>query len=1079
MPANVIVSPSSGVVYTASPAVEHAGPKSNRKKSLGSTAPKPAATSRRTAALHELRSKIGAPLRGKQPRSSVGAAIPARAIGVTPADYDTPGYSIDTIGVLGVDEPRLWTRAQLLNHLVEANYPGPNLATAELAHQLHTGLNDGTGKVSAARAQLVLFAMHEAGLRDSTTATMMLRQLRTLNFDQPFHDASAVAGGAHLPDQRQAWRASWETARVLARTEYGFETLLKLRAEKCAPLSRSADRDMLHVLLDTAERIENHVRLAQQRDGHATSVHAALDFDDPSPSGTAKRQQWLQSHLAMNGQDAKATLLASQVFAIAKKYFDQTEHPHSTSGSTPEDRFASFIRTLAPSEKEALFDWQQRFHESGRGTDKAKASGRLNNVRKVVTSIIGKVVPAKVAALFNQRPGLHETDKAKASHRLNKFVSEVALRDREHCGSHLIQRIRGAMKAPMIATRIPSGASRAAEKSSAADMQASASDHASAASTAEASELTRAASTATQSVTTAVADATDSGWDALKHIVPSLRPGMAVEFSDGGELAVTTERVSASVTAAVSQAAQASPVPLPVVVPSINAKRSRKRKATVQMGCTEQHAWLFIGTAHATGDGAGVGVLVGASLPGSLVGGTVGVQFYDSEHARPRGILVQVARQLKEDGSGYDDEAMQASVNHILDTMKSLSPAGAAAESRGTSEQCWNTLAQSLVGARDVSVGWIEGTVDEKRHGASTGPLVSTGVPIGLPAPLSTSVSASVPVSGKHVNSISTSRNDSGRMSTEKRHTERSIEVKIEAKVGASISATTSSSPKSGVSTGPTSKRLWDKQIYQVKVSLSRTLQTHHGKIDPRACFLDVDFPDATAYEYATRQLLNHDGDHDDTGIKAVGTYLEQKRAQSTEPLANQVASAVKNVLELGNGTRQMHSHIHRYALTDPAAEQINLLQAHFEQHYLRPWEAGSRERVSAKDLAKMKQVIEAKREQILADPTSWRLASLITKERSEAHESAPILSPWARGLATALLLVDANVGAARVDENEVVHHRFATDVNIKPLVDVSMSGIMFDRLRRDGSHTFMGKPRAAAKGTRRGKGSNEASSRI
>lgn len=1005
--------------------------------------------------------------------------MPARAIGVTPTDHDTPGYNIDTVGVLGVDEPRYWTRAQLLNHLVEANYPGPNLVTAELAHQLHTGLDDGTGKVSAARAQLVLFAMHDAGVRDSTTATKVLRQLRALNFDQPFHDVSAAAAGAHLPDQQQAWRASWETARVLARTEYGFETLLKLRAEKFAPLSRSADRDMLHVLLDTAERIENYVRFVQQHDGHATPMHAALDFDDSSPSGTAKRQQWLQGHLAMNGQDAKATLLASQVFAIAKKYFDQTEHPHSASGSTPEDRFASFIKTLTPSEKEALFDWRQRFHESGRGTDKAKASGRLNHFRKVITSIIGKVVPGEVAALFNQRPDLRETDKAKASHRLNKFVSEVALRDRKHCGSHLIQRIWGAMKAPMIATRIPSGASRAAEKSSAADRQASAPDHASAASTAEASELTRAASTATQSVTTAVTDATDSGWDALKRIVSSLRPGMAVEFSDAGKLTFTTERVSASITAAVSQAAQASPVPLPVVVPSINTKRSRERKATVQMGCTEQHAWLFIGTAHATGDGAGVGVLAGASLPGSLVGGTTSVQFYDSEHARPRGILVQVARQLKDDGSGYDDEAMQASVNHILDTMKSLSSAGATAESRGTSEQCWNTLAQSLVGARDVSVGWIEGTVDEKRHAASTGPLVSVGIPNVLPAPLGASVSASVPVSGKHVNSISTSRSDSGHMSTEKRHAERSIEVKVEAKVGASVSAATSSSPKSSVSTGPTSKRLWDKQIYQVKVSLSRTVQSYQGKIDPRACFLDVNFPDATTYEYATRQLLDHDGDHDDTGIKAVGTYLKQKRTQSAKLLTDQVASAVKNMLELGNGTRQTDSHIHRYALTDPAAEQINLLQAHFEQHYLRPWEAGSRERVSAKDLERMKQVIEAKREQILADPASWRLTSLVTKERSEAHESVPILSPWARGLATALLFVDANVGAVRVDKNEVVHHRFATDVNIKPLVDVSMSGITFDRLRRDGSPTFMGKPRAAAKGTRRGKGSNEASLRI
>jgi hypothetical protein len=1026
--------------------------------------------------------------------------MPARAIGVTPADRDTPGYSIDTVGVLGVDEPRHWTRAQLLNHLVEANYPGPTLATAELAYQLHTSLDDGTGEVNAARVQLVLFAMHEAGLRDntrammdSTMATMVLQQLRVLNFDQPFHDAPTPAGNAHLPDQQlQAWRASWETARVLARTEEGFETLLKLRAEKCAPLSRSVDRDMLHVLLDSADRIDNHVRLTQPHDSHATPVHAAPDFDDSSPSGTDKRHQWLQGHLAMNGQDAKSTLLASQVFAIAKKFFDQTEPPHSASGPTPEGRFASFIETLTPNEKEALFDWQQRFHESGRGTDKAKASGRLNNVRKVVTSIIGKLVPGEVAAFFNRRPGLHETDKAKASHRLNKFVSEVATRDREHYGSHLIQRVFGTMKAPMVAaTRIKSGAGKATAESSAADAQASAPDHASAASTAGAAEPTRAASTATQSITTAVADASDSGWDALKRIVPSLRPGMAVEFSDGGALTVTTERISASVTAAVSQAVQASPVPLPVVVPSINAKRSRKRKATVQMGCTEQHAWLFIGTAHATGRGAGAGVLVGASFPGSLVGGTVGVQFYDSEHARPRGILVQVARQPKADGSGYDDEAMEARMGHIIDTMMSLSPAGATAESRGTREQCWNALAQSLVGARDVSVGWIDGTVDEKRHGSSTGPVVSAGVPIGLPHPLGMSTSVSVPVSGKHVNNISTSRSDSGLMPTEKRHAERSIEVKVEVKVGASVSATLSSGPKSGVSTGPSSKRLWDKQLYQAKVSLSRTLQSYQGKIEPRACFLDVDFPDATAYEYATRQLLDHNGDRDEAGIKAVRTYLEQKRAQSAEPLAHQAASAVKNVLELGNGTRQTDSHIHRYALTDPAAEQINLLQAHFEQHYLRPWEAGLRERVSAKDLERMRQVLEAKREQILADPASWRLASLVTRERSEAHESVPDLSPWVRGAATALLLVDANAGATRIDENEVVHHRFETDVNVKPLVDVSMSsGITFERLRRDGYHAFMGKPVAATKATKatklpklpklpKGQGSKKASSQI
>ncbi|WP_237577611.1 hypothetical protein, partial [Mycetohabitans sp. B6] len=88
------------------------------------------------------------------PGRAVGSTMPARAIGVTPADRDTPGYSIDTVGVLGVDEPRHWTRAQLLNHLVEANYPGPTLATAELAYQLHTSLDDGTGEVNAARVQL-------------------------------------------------------------------------------------------------------------------------------------------------------------------------------------------------------------------------------------------------------------------------------------------------------------------------------------------------------------------------------------------------------------------------------------------------------------------------------------------------------------------------------------------------------------------------------------------------------------------------------------------------------------------------------------------------------------------------------------------------------------------------------------------------------------------------------------------------------------------------------------------------------------------------------------------------------------
>ncbi|KAG0164136.1 hypothetical protein DFQ30_010465 [Apophysomyces sp. BC1015] len=933
MSVDVTVTPP-GVIHAASPTVEHVGSKSNKEKSVEPTLRRHATASQRKTALHEVLSKFGIYHGGKRQRSSIASTAPGNATSVTLADLNAPEYSASTVGVLG--------------------------------------------QVKPAHVQSVLFAMHEAGVRDSSTATMVLEQLQRLNFDQPFSDTPTRVS----PDHLRAWRASWKTARVLARTEYSFEVLLKLRGEDPAPLSRGVERDMLQALLQAADRIDTRVQSAQRHRTCPSLAQAALDVDDPSPSGVNRRRQWLQ-HYDATSQDGDAARMA-QVFASAKKFFDKADQPHAAASRPREDRFESFKEKLPPDEVEALFDLEQVFRERGPGTDKEKAWRRLG-----------------------------------------KFGLKVASRDRQHHRSNLIQRFFGRHKAPLTGFRIDTGADQADETSTPSKLAASA------------------------STAPVVATTDDNGRDALKRTASSLRPGMEVEVSDGGDFAITTERLSASV----SQFATAVPVG-PVVAPSVNVKFSRKRKATVQMGCTERYGWLFIGTADATAHSAGVGVLAGAAVPGCIVGGTASVQFHGLEDTRPCGVLIHVERQPNADGSGYDNEAMRDRMQQVIDIVTGPPPGVPTAKTPTTDKDIWDSVTRSLLGARDVSVGWVDGTAKEKRHGASAGLIGIAGVPTVLPSPFSTSVSVSVPMSAKHVDSVSTLRNESGRIQMEKRHAERSIEVKIEAKVGASVSAAMSDAPKGSVSTGPGSQPLWEKQLYEVKVSLSRTLLTNRGKLDPRACFLDINFPDAAAYEYATRNMLGHDGD---AGARAVSAYLEQGPAQDPEPLAKRAISAIKSKLEFGNEAKHEDRHIHRYALTEQAAERIDALQAHFEQ-----WQAGLPKGLSATQINEARQHVDAKREQVLADPDSWRLDCLLTKQRREAHEPVPLLSALARGVATAMILMDANAGANRIDENEVVHHRFDPDAGVKPSIDLSMSsGITLGRLGHEGSHSLMRTPAA------------------
>lgn len=973
MSADVIV-PLPGVTHPASPTAKETDPRLNKKQSVETIAACPIPTTQDKTAWVEMLPKLGLYPSGKPQRPPTVSAPNSGAARHGRQNCDAPEYSAEKVVLLGIDESENWTRGQFLNHLLETGYPGEKLSTAELARLLCTRLSVGAEGMDPSHAQKILFAMHEAGVNNSVDATAVLKQLTKLNFDHPFDDTP------DSPANQQAWHAAWKTACVLARTEIGFEVLLKFRQETHAPLAHSMDRDMLRTLLKAADRIDAELQQTWPY--------------DPSPSAVDKRRQTLQQQGAAKQHENYAAQTADKVFSAARKFFDKVDQPFAAASLEPEDRLELFKKKLTPDEIEALFFDLQQFG--------------------------------------------NKKDKAAAQARYKKFTSDVALRDRKHTRSNLIQRCWGSFKVPLIGFRNKTKADRADEKSTAS----------------------------------IVATADDNGRMALMNAVSLLKPGMRVAVSDGGHLSLTTERLSAAVSqfaVSASSAVSMGTGVAPVLSPSVDLKGElRKRKAMVELGCTDEYAWLFIGTADATERRAGIGLLGGVSTAGVTAGGTGSVQVYGKESTRPRGVLIQVARRPKADGSGYDDDAMRDRMEQIVGIVTGLSPEGQQAESPVTEKDHWNVLARSLLGARDVSVGWVDGVQEEKRQAASLGVIEVTGVPVPLPPPLSTSTSVSAPLSVKHANSVSLLRSLAGRIQTEKREAKRSFEVKVEVKVGASVSAATSNAPKSSISTGPNSIRLWDKQLYQTNLSLSRTLQTDGGRLNPRACVLDVDFPDAAAYEYATRNILGHE---DHAGIKAVKTYLDPDRrsTQNPERLPKQVASAinqqfkqvastVRSQLEFGDDAAQENRHIHRYMLTEQAARRIDTLQTHFDQ-----WRGNPN--VSAAKIEAVRQQVNARREAILDNPDSWRLDCLLTKERSEAHKFAPL---WSKGIITALTLTDANAVTNRMDEKEVIHHRFEPGAGVKPSIDISMSSeITRKRRDQDGSRSLMGTPLAESKLTR------------
>ncbi|MDR6494339.1 autotransporter [Paraburkholderia sp. 22099] len=474
------------------------------------------------------------------------------------------------------------------------------------------------------------------------------------------------------------------------------------------------------------------------------------------------------------------------------------------------------------------------------------------------------------------------------------------------------------------------------------------------------------------------ADNVDDVRETLLDVVSNLQSGQRLRLTDGGRQGLSTRGLNVTVETLLKGHA----VP---VSPRVDLRASRTREAVVEVSRSTHCVSLFVGTSKSSMHHVGAGLLVGYDVETALTtvraGLVTNVILHARELSEPRGVSLRVARRLRPDGTGYDDDAMRAKlaalVGHLFDEAAGAHDDGPAG--------VWNRLAQRYWDDPDVSLSWTDGHASNRRRGATLDVNATVKVAsLGGEA-------ARDPHTGKSVRHLSARAGPSAGGGWERSRqkadiVERSGRVRIdEHRVGLGSQWQVRGAIAPGFShpvgaDGRRSVGLFSIDAPAATMTLrernrsaKRLLVREDGRLSHRGCILDVEYLDARTYTRAV----------DEARAELVALFaapiIARRRKEGPpsrgrharpEP-APEVLAAQRidtHLAAVRRNQRANLTYVRRYRLRRHAALRLDANTATLEQ---------------SGDDPQLKERIDAANARILDDPASWMPIELKVKERN------------------------------------------------------------------------------------------------
>lgn len=936
----------------------------------------------------------------------------------------------------------------------------------QFSSQLHSVASfDGASRVAAARAQLFVSAMREAGIRHAWSAHLMLLQIACLDFDAPHrrHAANDVE------------RRAWHVVRELSRSDLGFSMLEQIRAAYGVSLPSRTHRLAIKVLFESAAALDY-----TPRDRLGTSS------TDYSPGAVAARMGLASSPLSAD--EPGSTALAKRAFDAARTLLE--------SGSD----------ALTLDQCGALLAWRQGFREDGTGSDFSQTRERLHKfVTKSIPRVeedrwktllprmlLGKHASPLSALRFGTRGVPRKTLELEQAALKRKMIdtrvqiegsaavapTAVLKHARaprtagaraarqlyvEYRDASIREKTRAALSRLLTKTELRPGALLRHVRAQSSMVELAAlqvwldrggfpggrPDHAALADIAKrAHEIGQSLASsrtvrmrqgrerrkldrliestdAWQQMTADQLAKTkpfsrllkepfdvmrlaawgkvigvpddDAFWlevrdlraledpsppagardiatvrSTLTDVILSLQSGQRLRLSDGGHQGISTRGLNLTTKLLVGG------LGIPVS-PRFDVRASRTREAVVEISRSTQGVEFYAGTADATERHLGAGLMLGYDIDVGMTALRAGLVTNATLHAheisRPRGVSIRVARRIKPDGSGYDDDAMRAKLAEIGDFLFSEATLTSGDGPNGL----WNRLAARYWNDPDVSISWTDGLSDTKRRGltidaTATAEFYKFGVDApNDPGDITLRVGPSAGIGRQKSRQTVDSVERSGLLRVEQHRINTGSFWQLRRGIAPGFAHPLSATGHESIGLLSIDTPVKTTKVGQRNTSAKLQMVREEGRLVHRACLLDIEYSDVAGYVGALhasrneilRLLLAHER------AKAPAGTADPSTARAQSARANRRIDAYIADVHVN---RSPHlTYVLRHRLRKHAADALDANTALIEQAQ------GDATRVAQ---------IEADTESISRDPTSWMLVELKVRERTSRTQS-------------------------------------------------------------------------------------------
>ena len=460
----------------------------------------------------------------------------------------------------------------------------------------------------------------------------------------------------------------------------------------------------------------------------------------------------------------------------------------------------------------------------------------------------------------------------------------------------------------------------------------------------------------------------------LTEVITGLQSGQRLRLSDGGHQGISTRGLNATTKLFLGGVG----IPLS---PRIDLRTSRTRESVVEVSRSTHGVEFFIGRADGRQRQFGAGLLVGYDIDVGITALRAGLVTNATLHAReisrPRGVSIRVARRIKEDGSGYDDNAMRVKLAEINDVLFRE----ATQSSGGGPNALWNRLARRYWNDPDVSIGWTDGISDIKRRGVTvdataTAEFYKFGVDGPKdPGDITLRAGPSAGVGRQKSRQTLDSVERSGSLQVEQHRVSANSFWQVRRGIAPGFAHPLSDTGHESIGLFSIDTPVKTTKLDQRSASAKLQLVREEERLVHRACLMDIEYSDVGAYAHALRasrdEVLQLMLAHESYAQAGVPRGVSTVGSRSSLARANQRIDA--HLADVHVNRSPHLTYVLRYRLRKHAAETLDANASLLAQSDGAPW---------------LKAQIEADNERILSDRDSWMLVELKVRERTTRAQS-------------------------------------------------------------------------------------------